>query len=456
MLLLAVLAAAPLHFHFDASEFTNAVYTTACLAARISCTAPVYERFWNSKMNPAPEDSKRFDGFREIFEKVERDAELPQPPVPFLPDYLAYYPSLRLRVKLMAAALRSKSPGDFRRRVAVYTNPEQADRLARIVTEVEDRLHSWWISTGQPIAQSRLKNAARIIARQGAPEMIRQVAAFLEVREGAPDVYIHLIPSPEYEGDQASANPTLNHFCVEINKEMDTAAAGWVAVHEETHALYDLAPEDKKRALMQQFADSTDPSAGPLYEYLNEAVATAVQLLLLERNGKKDDDPYREPFIPRLAQAALPLVREALNRKTTLYRGFAGPYITAGRKHLGPDADTIRFRFSSAVVLGDDELVDAFGKEISLKFWASTEENLKRFPRMPAIRVLSYQQAAAFAGKIGEVPEAGHRAFAVIRRIDQRDSLFLVGRDAAAIGELTRQLAARKEPSAEGIALILD
>jgi len=81
---------------------------------------------------------------------------------------------------------------------------------------------------------------------------------------------------------------------VEINKEMDTAAAGWVAVHEETHALYDLAPEDKKQALMQQFADSTDPSAGPFYEYLNEAVATAVQLLLLERNGKKDDDPYRE------------------------------------------------------------------------------------------------------------------------------------------------------------------
>jgi len=145
-----------------------------------------------------------------------------------------------------------------------------------------------------------------------------------------------------------------------------------------------------------------------------------------------------------------------LNRKTTLYQGFAGPYITAGRKHLGADVDTIRFRFSSAVVLGDDELVNAFGKEISLKFWASTEANLKRFPRVPAIRVLSYQQAAAFAGKIGEVPEAGHRAFAVIRRIDQRDALFLVGRDAAAIGELTRQLAARKEPSAEGIVLILD
>ena len=33
MRLLAVLAAAPIHFHFDASEFTNEVYHTACLSA---------------------------------------------------------------------------------------------------------------------------------------------------------------------------------------------------------------------------------------------------------------------------------------------------------------------------------------------------------------------------------------------------------------------------------------
>lgn len=456
MLLLALVAITPLHFHFDASEFTNAVYQTACLTDRIACTKPVYARFWNEKMKPTREDNDRTDEFARIFRQLEHDAG-PVPPAPFLPNYAGYYPPLRLRVRLLAAALASKSAADFRRRAAAYAKPDQADRLARILEEVEQRLHPWWVSTGRAIVQPRVSGAARAMTRLGAPEMVRQVSGFLDVQESAPDIYMHLVPSPEFEGDRASANPNMNHFCLEVTKDFDAVGFGWIAVHEQTHSLYDLSPEEKKLALMRQFLDSPDPSAHSFYAFMNEAMATAIQLLLLERNGKKDDDPYRDPYIPRLAQAALPLVREALAHKTSLFDGFAGPYIAAGRKQLGADADTVRFRFSAAAVLGDDELKGAFLEQIPVKFSTDSEEDAKRFPLLPAIRVLSYEQAAAFAGQIGKMPDAsGQRAFACIRRTaPERETLFLVGRDAAAIGDLAKKLAASKEPAAEGIVALL-
>jgi hypothetical protein len=71
MLLLALVVAAPLHFHFDASEFANAVYHVGCLTGRLACTKTVYTKFWNEKYNVTREDGARFDEFRKIFEQLE-------------------------------------------------------------------------------------------------------------------------------------------------------------------------------------------------------------------------------------------------------------------------------------------------------------------------------------------------------------------------------------------------
>src|SRR5712692_9972695 len=102
MLLLALLAAAPLHFHFDESEFANAVYHVGCLTDRLACTKTVYTKFWNEKYKLTPEDGARFDEFRKIFEQLE-DAAGKIQPAPFLPNYQTHFPPLRVRVRLVAA-----------------------------------------------------------------------------------------------------------------------------------------------------------------------------------------------------------------------------------------------------------------------------------------------------------------------------------------------------------------
>jgi hypothetical protein len=290
MLFLAVAALAPLHFHVDLSEFANAVYHVACLTDRIACSKPIFAKFWNEEYHVTEQDGARFDDFRATMEGLENAAG-DIPPAPFMPNFAGYYPPFRLRVRIVAAALGAKSAADFRRRVAPLADAEAVDHLARILDAVEKRLHPWWVSTGEPTVRPKLKGLEAQMKKLGAPALARDVAEFLEVGDAGRDVYLHAIPSPGFAGSDATASPTLNHFCMEIIHEFDAAAVTAIAVHELTHSLYELAPAEKKMALMQAFVASPDPAAQGLYMYLNEAVATAIQLLFLERNGQHDDDP---------------------------------------------------------------------------------------------------------------------------------------------------------------------
>jgi hypothetical protein len=317
------------------------------------------------------------------------------------------------------------------------------DHLARILDAVEKRLHPWWVSTGVPTVRPKLKGIESRIEKLGAPAIARDVAAFLEVGDATRDVYLHAIPSPGFAGSDATASPTLNHFCMEIIHEFEAGAVTAIAVHELTHSLYELAPSEKKRSLMQAFVASPDPAAQGLYMYLNEAVATAVQLLLLERNGQHDDDPYHNRYIPRLAFATLPLVRDALRQHTTLFGGFAAEYLTAGRKALGEDTDSLAFRFSSPALLGADDLRAAFRQAASLMFVATSEAERAKFARLHVVRVMTDDQT--------------HRGIATLRALDpERYELLLVGRDAAAISDLSRKFVDWKGPVTPGTLFTID
>jgi len=147
------------------------------------------------------------------------------------------------------------------------------------------------------------------------------------------------------------------------------------------------------------------------------------------------------------------MIRQAIENKTTLFDGFAAQYIVAGRKALGTDADRLQFRFSSAAVLGAPELTRVFFEQVPLRFFVTSEEEWKLFAGLPAVRVLTYEEAAPFAGEIGGLEDKmRYRGFAYIRR----QKLFLIGRDHSAVSELARRVAEWKEPAGEGLVLSID
>src|SRR5579872_7119648 len=150
LLLLAVTVAVPLQFHVDATEFVNAVYHTACVTGRLNCSRDLYQRFWNEKYQATPEDRARFAEFGKIFDELE-SAAAPAPMTPFLPNDFANFPAPKVRQRIVAAALGSKSAAEFRQRAAAFATPAQAERLGAILEHFRRRLRPWWVATGQPI-----------------------------------------------------------------------------------------------------------------------------------------------------------------------------------------------------------------------------------------------------------------------------------------------------------------
>src|ERR1041384_527385 len=131
VLLFAIVAAAQLQFHFDATEFANAVYHTACMTGRLNCSRAVYLRFWNEKYHATPEDGARFDEFGRILDELESTVK-PGRPLPFLPNDFTYFPALQVRERMLATAFGSKSPAEFRKRMVAFATPSQTARLAEV------------------------------------------------------------------------------------------------------------------------------------------------------------------------------------------------------------------------------------------------------------------------------------------------------------------------------------
>ena len=450
MLLLAVAAALPLHFHFDATEFANTVYQTACVTGRIICSREIYHRFWDEKYHATPEDHAKFQEFGSIFDELE-SAGPPPGPSPFMPNDFSYVRGLDIRNRWVAAALNAKSPADFRKRAAPFGKPVQAAKLAAILAYFQQRLHPWWVATGQPILNERFAGIERQLRTQHLPELATEVAAFLDTRPASRDYYLHAVPSPEYDGDEGNGTMVLNQFALEVFHRIQPGDLGWVAVHEFTHSVYAQAPQARKDALMQQFVDSGDASAHPLYLYLNEAMATAVELLFAERNGKTIEEPYTELYIPRLAKAALTLLRDALETRRTLYSGFTAPYLAAGRAALGAEADGLQFRYSCVALLADPDVRKAFLDRLPLRYFVDSRETWDRYSRLDGILILRYDQIH-FGGGDADIQTLmeRNRGLIYIQRRD-RDVVFMLARDNATLDQLGKWWAESKQPAREGL-----
>ena len=113
------------HLHYDAFEFTNGVYHVTCLTNRVPCTNSVFTRFLNSEFHVTPADGAQLDAWLEILRKIENAAPAP-PPAPLLPNYASYYPGMKARYSIIAAA--------------TFTNPAAAARLSQVLHHFQRRL----------------------------------------------------------------------------------------------------------------------------------------------------------------------------------------------------------------------------------------------------------------------------------------------------------------------------
>lgn len=463
----AVLVAA-LTFHADSGEYFNAAYNVICLAQQASCTREKYDRLWKDELKWSPEDQAQLDRWQSIVRAAQSREPAP-PNAPLLANYPAFFPPLRKRTAILAAALDAKSVNAFETRVSRLVPREDAVALARALRHFQTRLAPWWRRVGR----ARV-SAVRAIDREFPPAvrtLFGQVASFLGA-DALTDAYVHVVPSPDISNDDANGTLIGNHFFLELvptgsgttaASEATKMVAG-IAIHELTHALYDAAPTATHLAVMRQFAASADPGSPSMYTLLNEAIATAVTDIALElARGEEPDDGlgYRHPYIPRLGRAATEPIRSALAAGRAITEGFVDDYVRAARTILGDDADSLGFRFSAVALIASDALRPAaasFRGLIAPTGGTDSRENWQRIEELNAAFVLTFDEAREFAGRIPDFSTlTTRRGFAAVVPHNRKSHvLVLAGRDAAAVAEVIKQLQPSKPLPKDGVVVVVD
>lgn len=445
----------------DLDERVNAVYHLVCLAGSIECTRDVFERLWKQRLGWTDTDQAAFDTWRETFRAVTSAAQ-PRPPAPWLGNTPSFHPGQWARTAVIVAALESESAGDLVRRSQGLLDAQRAASVTQAVDHVARRIRPWFRDARRAI-ERRVGQVRAEARRRGFDQTAARMAAFLEADLPTSQLYVHTIVGPEPASADFSAHPFGRHFVVEV---VDAAGAKDIvtgATHELTHYLYDLAPAEKHRALMEQFIVSGAPSAAGLYTYLNEALAIAAQELRPSNEPRTEEDSYRHPYIPYLGEAAIPLVRDAVAGKRTLFDGFVPGYVAAGREALKDKLVRPPFVLAQIGLLLPDD-ADAIRATYVEKMIPralaqfSHEREADAFPDLNLVRMVRYGELDSLGGPIADLGALrSHRGFVyAIPRGRGGHTYVVAGRDDAALSDVIGRLAELPGLEPRGLVLSLD
>ena len=486
MLLAASPAAAPvqaLRMHADLSLRVNAVYHAACLSESIACSRELFDRFWKSRLSWSQADQAAIATWRRVMASVTAAAP-PRAAAPFLPNTPRFHPAQAARTGVIVALIEATSAADLQAKSQAILSQEDAAELGRIVGHFEQRLKEWFsLARGFDVPR-RIQSLESTVRSRSFASSLERMAAFLQSTLPAQDLYVHVIAGPEPSSEESSATQLGSHLLVEAvnGTTIDGIASG--AVHELTHYLYDCAPAERHRALIDQFAQSGSPQASALYTYLNEAVAVAAQAVqepaamgtvgfqstgtvIFQSAGArmqtKKDEGYRHPYIAPLGAAVVPLVKEAVERKRTLFDGFATRYITAGTAALKPRLTEPQFTLAQVGLMlpadGDSirtAWMQAMFPQASAAF--SDDGQADDFPDLHIVRFVRYAELPIPGVTIPDLKTlVTYRAFAyALPRGPRATTYVLAGRDNGAIVDAIRKLATLTTLPSKGTVLTVD
>jgi hypothetical protein len=462
-LLSAAAQPAEVKFSVDVSERATAIYHVACLADSIPCTRSVFESFWHERLTWTSADATALETWKTILARVGSAAP-PARSAPFVGNTLSLRPAFQAQRRLLADVFGSTSPSDLQRRAGL--SRADAGRLHQVIEHVRQRLRPWWRSARR--VRVDVRHAESLLRGPEVASLVREVAAFVEARPGSRDIHVHAIPSPAPGSDLGSATFAGDHVVVEAGDALDARGLAAIALHEATHHLYDGSPAPKLAGLMDQFVGTGRPEAAALYALLNEALATAVQALAVERlDGdagspeSNDGELYRHRTISRAARGALPVLRSSFREGTSLFGGFVDAYVKEASRAFGAEVESPVFLMSAVAVLPTDTAAPAaavFQKELQPVNVAATDE-WRQYPRLDLVFLMTHDVVKeAFRASFPEVGTfVDKRAFAFRGPRQGHASVFIVsGVDDRAVADAVRSLARLRSLRPSGLLLTID
>ena len=462
----AHLHAQGIRLHVDVDERINAVYHVACLGLAIGCSRERFERLWHERLEWTDADQAALDDWRRVVNEAAgrgTDEGMPET-LTLFPNSPALVPEAVRRERIVAAPFES---GDLTESARGLLSPEDVGLMTSAHDHFERRLAAWWQAEGRQSAEARARRMEEHLNREVFEDLTTQIVGFLEAAPPSRDLYFHAIASPEPDSEQGGATVLANHFMMEMIDGLTAAEMVAIAFHELTHYLYQSMGAEAHLNVIEQFMASEQLTAPGLYAHFNEAIATAAQILFLERLGDDDaaEHGYDHHYILPLGLATAPLLRDGIARGTPLRSGFVMRYATAGLAALGHKAFEPGFRLSPIAVVTPE----ADGQRLYAAYMAAfspvggfghfnditeveqfSNQNVVQLARYDDLEILGYDIPA-----LSTLQQGRGFGYALPRSPVARIYV-LAGRDLQAVLDIVKMMSGLPALPAEGVFIQLD
>lgn len=411
LLLAAACPGAVPKLRFIASEIANLTFELDAMAGLSPADGEAYRALWSRELRWDREDDWQLDRWKRARRLPEEES--PLAPVAWPPNYPSYYGrALGVDGEVRIAGLRARSADDYGKQLRRLTGRDGADALVSVVRHFAPRFHEFWEREGRRLTEPRAREFEQLSTQNAIPELARQLAAFTGA--SPKELRFYLIAHPARFGRQAMATMTRGHAPVELLDDELPRERLSVIVHEMTHDLYDRAPAGRQLALIEEFRRRPQPWRMAAYSYLNEALATAAQVLV-ERRLRSDADfvrwaanpenIYSQPWIAALGAATHPLLERFLRDGRGLFDGFAGSYLVAAERALGGRLEHPHFRLASRVVLMENRRLRSAARRLRERVPSIAEmsgwQELARFPEAPVVLLTLDEERDALLRRVG-------------------------------------------------------
>ena len=426
-----------LTFHFVASKLGNLTFQLDAMAGLSQADGGAYKNLWKSDLRWDREDDIQLERWRVARARQRSAAPAPTPPVIWPPNYAAFYGGeFRLDQNVRIAGFQAGDLRSYEKRLRKLLPADDAAALASVVKHFEARMEEFWLREAMVMTEPHARDFAVLVRDREVLPLTEELMRFVEpVLSKRHHVWFYLMAHPKRFGSATMATQMQNHAPVEFTEDEKASTRLSVILHELVHHFYDSAPFSKHAGLIDSFHREAQPWRMAAYSYLNEAVATAAQILIEQRLRPRADfdvwiangrNVYSQPWVAALGKATWPVLEQSLRERRTLFDGFAERYLLAAGEGLGERVSHPHFLLASRVVIyGDESLRPAYGmfrERVPSILHAGGLESMEKYPKLPVVLLTLDGERAEMERRIGGravTVLAGATAVEVERAVEQ-------------------------------------
>jgi len=461
-------------FHFHSRPIANLVWQLDSMAGLAQGDGVAFHRFWKEKLDWTDEDEQQLDRWTELSKKYRRQSLSPVDGTPYplnCPTPYIAKDGVTRNQNVRIAALEATDLRDYQQRLLKAIPSRDAVKFGLLVAHFEARFQHWWKSKAEGAGSELVLNFKDAMHEYAMPELAQQLAAFTEAQLSPNhEVHFHLMVRPARYGDGIAGTQIQNHMIAELGQREQAPPRLSLLMHELMHHFYDSAPVERHTALLKSFLEAPEPHSMGLYAYLNEAVATAVGILVdarvqtpLRLVGHLAD-PRRVSLDPTAAKLGIGIylsLEKHLRHHRTLFDGFAPMYIASGCKALGDFARGPQLELASRTVIVRNPAalpaLNEFARRVRAITTLAGRRPLVQYQQLSGVVFLVTGELDWLMSTTGIIPKDAraairnasqqHAAFVYGARRSNKASVYVfIGDDQESLKAVQREFAANNKP----------